>query len=65
MSVKKNHYAEFLDNPNKLSESMRLQTAHNDFLDYNTSKKTTVGPIQKRQKKIKTTTTLIDINRIN
>ena len=40
MSVKKNHYAEFPDGPNKLSESMRLQMAHNNFLDYNTSKKT-------------------------
>ena len=27
MPVKKNHYAEFPDNSNKLSESMRLQMA--------------------------------------
>ena len=40
MPVKKNHYAEFPDNPNKLSKSIQLQIAHNDYLDYNTSKKT-------------------------
>jgi lambda repressor-like predicted transcriptional regulator len=40
MPVKKNHYAEFPDNPNELSESVRLQMAHNDYLDYNTNKKT-------------------------
>jgi hypothetical protein len=40
MPVKKNHYAEFPDNSNELSESMRLQMAHNNYLDHNTSKKT-------------------------
>jgi hypothetical protein len=45
MLVKKNHYAEFPDDPNELSESVRLQMAHNDYLKYNTSKKT--KPIRK------------------
>ena len=40
MPVKKNYYTEFPDDPNELSESVRLQMAHNDYLDYNTSKKT-------------------------
>jgi phosphoenolpyruvate carboxylase len=40
MPVKKNHYTEFPDDPNELSESVRLQMAHNDYLEYNTSKKT-------------------------
>ena len=40
MPVKKNHYAEFPDDPNELSESVQLQMAHDDYLDYNTSKKT-------------------------
>ena len=40
MPIKKNHYTEFPDDPNKLSESMRLQIAHDDYLEYNTSKKT-------------------------
>jgi lambda repressor-like predicted transcriptional regulator len=39
MPVKKNHYAEFPDDPNELSKSLRLQMAHNDYLDSNTSKK--------------------------
>ena len=39
MPVKKNHYAEFPDDPNELSESVRLQVAHDDYLDHNTSKK--------------------------
>ena len=40
MPVKKNHYVEFPDDPNELSESVRLQMAHDDYLEYNTSKKT-------------------------
>ena len=40
MPVKRNHYTEFADNSNELSKSIRLQMAHNDYLDYNTSKKT-------------------------
>ena len=40
MPVKKNHYAEFPDDPNELSESVRLQMAHDDYLDHNTNKKT-------------------------
>jgi hypothetical protein len=40
MPVKKNHYVEFPNDPNELSESVRLQMAHDNYLDYNTSKKT-------------------------
>ena len=40
MPVKKNYYAEFPDDPNKLSERVRLQMAHDNYFDHNTSKKT-------------------------
>ena len=40
MPVKKNHYTEFPDDPNELSESVRLQMAYDDYLDHNTNKKT-------------------------
>src|SRR6267154_2828968 len=40
MPVKKNHYVEFPNDPNELSESVRLQMAHDNYLDHNTSKKT-------------------------
>ena len=39
-ACKENYYAEFADDPNGLLESVRLQMAHDDYLDHNTSKKT-------------------------